>query len=134
MLDGEHVSADVDGAGHVTARYLYGEQVDAFRRWRDTDGLAWYLPDQLGSVRDIADAAAPVDQIDYDAFGNIISESIPRPATGSSTRAGSGRRRLVCTPTALGTMILPEAASSTAILSGLTAATETCTGMWKTIR
>ena len=136
VLDGEHVWADLDAAGQVTARYLYGEQVDALlARWRDTDGLAWYLPDHLGSVRDIADASgALVDTIDYGAFGNVVSES--NPAAGDRFKY-TGREwdaAIDLYSYRAGIMILPAAASSTAIPSGSTAATATCTGMWRTIR
>ena len=45
---------------------------------RDTPsgGVAWYLPDRLGTVRDIIDNSGTVlDHIAYDAYGNILSQS-----------------------------------------------------------
>ena len=45
---------------------------------RDTPsgGVAWYLPDRLGTVCDIIDNWGTVlDHIAYDAYGNILSQS-----------------------------------------------------------
>ena len=40
------------------------------------DTTAWYLPDNLGSVRDIVNSAgAELDHIVYDSFGNIVTET-----------------------------------------------------------
>ena len=37
---------------------------------------AWYLPDKLGSVRDIVDTSGNVlDHVVYDSFGNIVTET-----------------------------------------------------------
>lgn len=70
--------ADFTG-GAVAARYLSGERVDeVFARWTPGSGTAWYLPDQLGSVRDVADAGGQVvDHLDYTAFGAVAVETDP---------------------------------------------------------
>ena len=37
---------------------------------------AWYLPDQLGSVRDIVSASGTeLDHVVYDSFGNILTQT-----------------------------------------------------------
>jgi len=77
LYDGDHVWADGDGAGNITARYLYGDGIDdLLARHRVSDGTAWYLTDQVGSVHAIVNAAGTViDQIVYDSFGNVLSET-----------------------------------------------------------
>ena len=51
---------------------------DLLARYRVSDGTAWYLTDQVGSVHAIIDAAGTiVDQIVYDSFGNVLSETNP---------------------------------------------------------
>ncbi len=79
LYDGDHVWADGDGTGSITNRYLYGDAVDdLLARHRVSDGTAWYLTDQVGSVHAIIDAAGTiVDQIVYDSFGNVLSETNP---------------------------------------------------------
>lgn len=88
IYDGENAWADFDAAGNVTARYLFGQELDSnVARWRPATvggapqtfaGTAWHLTDHLGSVRDIVDAAGSViDHVEYDSFGNILSESSP---------------------------------------------------------
>ena len=71
--------ADFDAAGDVLARYLPGPWVDEWQaRQRPGEGIAWYLADRLGTVRDIADSAgAIVDHIDYDSFGTVVAETNP---------------------------------------------------------
>ena len=65
------------GAGSVTARYLHGDGIDdPIARYREGQGLAWFLTDHLGSVRAIADSTgAVVSEIAYDSFGNIVLET-----------------------------------------------------------
>jgi RHS repeat-associated protein len=39
---------------------------------------AWYLPDRLGSLRDVTDATGAIqDHVIYDGFGNVVNESNP---------------------------------------------------------
>ncbi len=43
-------------------------------RYRPADGIQWYLTDHLGSVRGLIDNnGSLVAQVDYDAFGNVLS-------------------------------------------------------------
>jgi RHS repeat-associated protein len=45
---------------------------------RETSGgtVAWYLPDRLGTIRDIVDnTGAVIDHVDYGVFGNPVAES-----------------------------------------------------------
>jgi RHS repeat-associated protein len=79
MYDGANPYADFDGSGSLTYRYLFGPAVDMILARMDaSDDVAWYLTDHLGSVRDIADLTGTViDHIQYDSFGNILSETNP---------------------------------------------------------
>src|SRR5262249_2625640 len=73
--------ADFNSTGSVLNRYLADPRaIDAF--FARTDGAgnntAWYLADMLGSVREIVNTSGTVlDDIRYDSFGNILSESSP---------------------------------------------------------
>lgn len=77
VYDGEHVWADFDDGGVVLARYLFGDIIDeVLARYQPTDGTAWYLTDNVGTIRDIVDAAGDLlNHIDYDSFGQIIAQS-----------------------------------------------------------
>ncbi len=80
VYDGMHVWMDSDESGHVTARYLFSDEIDEpLARYRPGEGTVWYLTDHLGSVRNLVDSVGTVvDTIDYDSFGNIVSESSPQ--------------------------------------------------------
>ena len=40
--------------------------------------IAWYLPDRLGTIRDlINNSGAIIDHVDYSAFGTVLDESSP---------------------------------------------------------
>ena len=75
--------ADFNSSGSLTERYLYGPGVvlgavvdELLARTSSGGTTAWYLPDNLGSVRDIVSIAAVVqDHIVYDSFGNILTET-----------------------------------------------------------
>ncbi len=58
-------------------RYLFGPAVDQILARTSSSGTtAWYLTDQLGSVRFIENTSGTVlDAITYDAFGNITGQS-----------------------------------------------------------
>lgn len=79
VYDANHVWADFDAVGNMTARYLFGEQVDQIlARWRPGEGVAFHLTDHLGSVRDIVNSAGVLmNTIDYDSFGNILTQTNP---------------------------------------------------------
>src|SRR5262249_21760757 len=80
VYDRENTWADFDASGNVAGRYLYGDgSDDILARYVPGQGLGWYLTDDQGSVRDIANAAgtALLDHLDYDSFGNIVAQSNP---------------------------------------------------------
>ena len=57
VYDRQHVWADFNAAGNVTARYLYGPAIDELlARQRPGEGITWYLTDRLGTVRDLANS------------------------------------------------------------------------------
>jgi RHS repeat-associated protein len=74
--DGQDVWADTDTSNTVQVRYLRGDAVDqVFARTvasgQPNAGVAWYLTDRLGSVRDLMDSTQTLrDHLDYDGFGN----------------------------------------------------------------
>ena len=40
--------------------------------------VAWYLPDRLGTIRDlINNSGSIIDHVDYSAFGTVLDESSP---------------------------------------------------------
>jgi RHS repeat-associated protein len=77
VYDFERAWADFNAAGQVVARYLAGAGTDELLgRVRPGEGVAWYLGDHLGSVRDLVSAGGSVlDHLDYDSFGNLLQET-----------------------------------------------------------
>jgi len=77
VYDGDHVWADFDASGTITARYLFGDRIDEIlARWQPGNGTAWYLTDRLGTVRDIVDASGLlINTITYDSFGNVLLQT-----------------------------------------------------------
>jgi hypothetical protein len=78
--DGKNVWADLDGSGNVQARYFFlagSDQIVARVQYGVGQPLAaWYLTDRQGSVLEVlSNQASTLDQIAYDAFGNITSEA-----------------------------------------------------------
>ncbi|MEZ6142898.1 MAG: RHS repeat-associated core domain-containing protein [Zavarzinella sp.] len=62
--------ADLDGSNAIITRYL-----DGLARSDGTD-LEWLLTDRLGSITEILDdTGAIVKELEWDAFGNIVSQS-----------------------------------------------------------
>jgi RHS repeat-associated protein len=81
--DGLNVWADLDGSNNLQVRYLYGDETDQILARTEASGqpnpgVAWYLTDQLGSVRDLENGSSQAvgDHLDYDGFGNT-TESTP---------------------------------------------------------
>ena len=60
-------------------RRLFLDTVDSVTARISASGtVAWYLTDRLGSVRVLTDATgAVIDRINYDGFGNILTETNP---------------------------------------------------------
>ena len=79
IYDGANPYMDFDGNGELQTRYLYGPGIDElFARIGAGEDPEWYLVDRLGSVRQIVDGAGTIlDEIVYDSFGNVLSESNP---------------------------------------------------------
>jgi RHS repeat-associated protein len=77
--DGSDVWADLNTSNQLQTRRVYGDGVDQpLARLTSAGAASWYLPDRLGSVRDVTDASGAVtDHINYDAFGNIVTETNP---------------------------------------------------------
>ncbi len=75
--------AEFSSGGTLEYRYLSGPSyiagVDSLLARTSSGGTtAWYLTDQLGSVTDlISTSGTSLDHIEYDPFGNILSESSP---------------------------------------------------------
>jgi YD repeat-containing protein len=68
---------DFNSSWGVKVRYLYGPEVDQIlARTNSSAVTAWYMTDEIGSVRFVDDTAGDVlDKIVYDPFGNIVSET-----------------------------------------------------------
>ena len=68
--------ADFTSSGTLKMRYLDGLAVDELLARTDASGdTSWYLKDQVGSVVAIASTSAVLDQITYDPFGNIVTQT-----------------------------------------------------------
>ncbi len=71
--------AELDGAGNVVSRFVYGSKANAPDYF--TKGGAAYriVSDHLGSPRLVVDSTsgAVVQRMDYDEFGNVIADSNP---------------------------------------------------------
>jgi RHS repeat-associated protein len=82
VYDGDDVVASFDAAGSLTHRYLHGPAVDQV--FADEDALAeilWGLPDNQGTIRDVADYDAASDTTtitnhrSFDSFGNMTESN-----------------------------------------------------------
>jgi RHS repeat-associated protein len=75
--DGNNVWADLNSNNQLQMRRLYDATDAVFARIDSAGNAAWYLPDHLGSVRDIESNAtqAVIDHLDYDAYGKITNET-----------------------------------------------------------
>jgi RHS repeat-associated protein len=75
------VWADLNGSNQLVMRRLYVDvngQTQPVARIDASGNVAWYLTDHLGSVRQLVNnSGAVLDQISYDPWGNITSESSP---------------------------------------------------------
>jgi RHS repeat-associated protein len=75
--NGANAWADFDASGSLTTRYLMGTGMDSLlARVPVAGAVGWYLTDNLGSVRQIAQTTGTVVySANYSAFGTIQSES-----------------------------------------------------------
>jgi hypothetical protein len=127
--DGGEVWADLNDNDALQTRYLHGDAVDQLFARISAGGTAgWYLTDRQGSVRDVTDATGVVqDHIDYDGFGNVVSETNPASATATSTPAASLTRRRGCSTTGRATTTPRPGAGRARTRWGSTPGTATCT-------
>ena len=78
LYDGSAAILDFNGSGTQTARYLQGTAIDEILAREVSGTTSWYMPDRLGTIRDISDnTGAVIDHIDYNAFGTVKAESAP---------------------------------------------------------
>jgi RHS repeat-associated protein len=82
LYDGSTPIMDFNGSGSLTMRYLNGpagDLVDTVLARQSAGGtVAWYLPDRLGTIRDLIDNSGNIiDHVDYSAFGTVLGESSP---------------------------------------------------------
>ena len=82
LYDGSDPIMDFNGSGSLEMRYLNGptgQLVDTVLARESTGGtIAWYLPDRLGTIRDlINNSGSIIDHVDYSAFGTVLDESSP---------------------------------------------------------
>ena len=82
LYDGSTPVMDFSGSGSLEMRYLNGptgQIVDAVLARESAGGtIAWYLPDRLGTIRDlINNSGSIIDHVDYSAFGTQLGESSP---------------------------------------------------------
>ena len=85
-IGNEHfdIYVELDGNNQLIARYLHGDGFDQtfarvdLRAANASERVLWYLTDHLNSVRLVLDeSGAVLDQIAYDAFGNIVAQLNP---------------------------------------------------------
>ena len=82
LYDGSDPIMDFNGSGSLEMRYLNGptgQLVDTVLARESSGGtIAWYLPDRLGTIRDlINNSGSIIDHVDYSAFGTVLDESSP---------------------------------------------------------
>ena len=72
---------DFTGSGSLATRYLNGPEGaidEVFARQSANGTVAWYLPDRLGTIRDLlSNTGSIIDHVDYSAFGSVLDESSP---------------------------------------------------------
>ncbi len=88
-----NIWADLNSSNQLMDRRLFVDvngQTQPFARIDSSGRVSWYLTDHLGSVRLITDnSAVVIDQIDYDAWGNITNET--NKANGDRYKYASGQ-------------------------------------------
>ena len=82
LYDGSTPVMDFNSSGSLTVRYLNGpagDIIDTVLARQSAGGtVAWYLPDRLGTIRDlINNSGSIIDHVDYSAFGTVLDESSP---------------------------------------------------------
>ncbi len=81
LYDGSQPVMDFTGSGSLATRYLNGPEgaIDAVLSRQSASGtVAWYLPDRLGTIRDLLSSTGSIiDHVDYSAFGTVLGETSP---------------------------------------------------------
>ena len=79
VYDGQTPLLDYNGSGTLTARYLsVPGAIDELLARQTSSGVAWYLDDREGSVKDLINNSGTVlDHVDYTAYGQVAAESAP---------------------------------------------------------
>lgn len=74
VYSGDNVWADFNQVGEAVARYLFGNRIDQnIARLRTGEGMAWYLSDRLGTIRDIALAGGGGEyHAEFGSFGHRV--------------------------------------------------------------
>jgi RHS repeat-associated protein len=77
--DSLNVVAQLDGAGSLVGRYVFGSKQNVPDYFTSSAGTFRILSDHLGSPRLIVNTSsgAVVEEIDYDEFGNVTNDSSP---------------------------------------------------------
>jgi RHS repeat-associated protein len=92
VYDGDTPYMDLNAAGQVSERYLADPNALAmyWARVGVTGQADWMVTDLLGSVRELVSASGSVeDQIAYDAYGNVVSET--NPSAGGRLKYAGGQ-------------------------------------------
>jgi len=79
LYDGSRVMAELDGSGNVVSRFVYAGASNVLA-YLIMGGVEYrILTDQVGSPRLVVNAAtgAVVERLDYDAFGNVATDTNP---------------------------------------------------------
>ena len=87
LYDGSTPVMDFTSSGSLATRYLNGpagDLIDTVLARESASGtVAWYLPDRLGTIRDlINNSGSIIDHVDYSAFGTVSTSRAPPTATG----------------------------------------------------
>jgi RHS repeat-associated protein len=96
LYDGSDPVMDFSSTGSLQMRYLNGPTgaiVDMILARESAGGtVAWYLPDRLGTIRDlINNSGGIIDHVNYSAFGTVLGES--SPASGDRLIGFAGMER-----------------------------------------
>lgn len=76
VYDGSELLLTLDASGQVKQSYFNGIGVNDVLAEETGGTVRWVLADHENSVRDVADdSGALVDHIQYDTYGNILSET-----------------------------------------------------------
>jgi RHS repeat-associated protein len=76
IYNGNQVLLDLTSSLTVQMRYVWGDQPNqALAREDGSGNVAWFGTDVRGSVRDVIATTGVIDHLNYDAFGNIVTET-----------------------------------------------------------